>query len=155
MKTHHSGNLVHIIGLLIVGIFCISFSGNAYSAVRFEHLAINVENPREVADWYVKYVGLEILSASKKMIFVRDPGNHFMLELYHKPDAKGSFSSLNNSAGHVAFGVDDADTLSKAMVGGGAKILGTKTNPAGDTVINMTDPWGNNLQVIHRVKPKL
>ena len=36
-----------------------------------------------------------------------------------------------------------------------AKILTQFKNPAGDTVINMTDPWGNNLQVIHRVKPKL
>ncbi len=155
MNTRHKVSLLKIIGLLMIGIFCVGFSGNISSAVRFEHLAINVDNPKEVADWYVKYVGLEILSASKKMIFVRDPGNHFMLELYHKPAAKGSFSSLNHAAGHVAFAVDDAEALAKAMEKGGAKIVGTKTNPVGDTVINVTDPWGNTLQIIHRVKPKL
>jgi predicted enzyme related to lactoylglutathione lyase len=123
--------------------------------VRFEHLAINVENPKAVADWYVQYLGLTIVSASKKMIFVRDAGSHFMFELYNKPEAKGSFSSLSHASAHVAFAVDDADALSKKMVEGGAKILKTFTNPVGDTVINMRDPWGNMLQIIHRVKPKL
>jgi len=83
------------------------------------------------------------------------PGGNFMFEFYHKPDAVGSFASLNHSAGHVAFASDDADALSKKMQQGGAKIVDTTTNPVGDTVINMTDPWGNALQVIHRVKPKL
>lgn len=151
----HKETGMKLFGLVIASVFCAGLTGTASAGVRFEHMAINVENPKAVADWYVKYVGLVILSASKKMIFVRDSGGNFMFELYKKPDANGSYSSLNNAASHVAFAVDDADAVSKKMLEGGAKILGTTTNPVGDTVINMTDPWGNNLQVIHRVKPKL
>jgi len=133
----------------------ISLTLPAYSSVRFEHVAIDVENPKEVADWYVKYVGLTVISESKKMIFVGDTDHHCMFELYKKPGVKGRFSGLSHDAGHVAFATDDAAALSKKMVEGGAKILKQFTNPVGDTVINMKDPWGNNLQVIHRVKPKL
>jgi predicted enzyme related to lactoylglutathione lyase len=147
--------VMKLAGLIVVTACCIGIIGVSSAAVRFEHMAINVDNPKAIADWYVKYVGLEILSASKKMIFVRDPGSHFMFELYKKPNANGSYSSMNHAATHVAFSTGDAQALSKKMVEGGAKILKTTTNPAGDTVINMKDPWGNKLQVIHRVKPKL
>ena len=139
-----------LVCVLLAGCVGVSSAG-----VRFEHLAINVDNPKKVADWYVKYVGLTIVSANKKMIFVSDPGHHFMFELYHKPEAKGKFSDLSHPSSHYAFAVDDADSVANKMVSGGAKILKKFTNPVGDTVINMKDPWGNNLQIIHRVKPKL
>ncbi|MEJ2362204.1 MAG: VOC family protein [Gammaproteobacteria bacterium] len=144
-----------IIGfILIVGI-SIGYSGLTSASIRFEHIAINVENPKQVADWYVKYMDLKIISASKKMIFVSDPGHHCMFELYKKPGVKVSYSSLSHAASHIAFATDDAERLAKKMVEGGAKILKKFKNPVGDLVINMRDPWGNNLQVIQRVKPKL
>jgi len=140
---------------LLAGILLSGFTGVSSAAVRFEHVAINVDSPKKVADWYVKYVGLRIVSESKKMIFVGDPEGNFMFELYNKPAAKGKYSDLNHAAGHVAFATDDAESLAKKMVAGGAKLLKQFNNPVGDTVINMMDPWGNNLQVIHRVKPKI
>jgi len=140
---------------LLAGIILSGFAGVSNASVRFEHVAINVENPKKVADWYVKYVGLKIVSESKKMIFVGDPDGNFMFELYNKPAAKGKYSDLNHAAGHVAFATDDAEALAKKMVAGGAKLLKQFNNPVGDTVINMMDPWGNNLQVIHRVKLKI
>jgi catechol-2,3-dioxygenase len=139
----------------ITSIIFIGLIGVCSAATRFEHLAINVENPKKVADWYVKYVGLKIVSESKKMIFVGDMDNHFMFELYNKAEAKGKYSDLDHATSHVTFTTDDADGLAKVMQEGGAKILSQFNNPVGDTVINMTDPWGNNLQVIHRVKSKL
>jgi catechol-2,3-dioxygenase len=154
MMTRNAA-IPRLCGLLLVGVIYTVFIGISNASVRFEHLAINVENPKKVADWYVKYVGLKIVSASKKMIFVSDPGKHFMFELYKKDAAKGKFSDLNHAAGHVAFATDDAEALAGKMVQGGAKKLKQFNNPVGDTVINMQDPWGNNLQVIHRVKPKL
>ena len=141
--------------IIIASIFFIGLIGICTATTRFEHLAINVENPKKVANWYVKYVGLKIVSESKKMIFVGDLDNHFMFELYSKPEAKGKYSNLDHATSHFAFSTDDADALAKIMLDGGAKILTQFRNPAGDTVINMTDPWGNNLQVIHRVKSKL
>ena len=126
-------------GLLLVGVMYTVFIGISNASVRFEHLAINVENPKKVADWYVKYVGFSTLIA----------------RCSKKDAAKGKFSDLNHAAGHVAFATDDAEALAGKMVQGGAKKLKQFNNPVGDTVINMQDPWGNNLQVIHRVKPKL
>lgn len=146
-------------GILLVSVFSVVLSvvlsGAVVAETRFEHVAINVDNPKAVADWYAQYLGLVIVSASKKMIFVRDAGGHFMFELYSKPEAKGSYASLSHASSHVAFAVDDAEAMSKKMVEGGAKILNAFTNPVGDRVVNMRDPWGNMLQVIHRVKPKL
>jgi len=139
--------------LLLLLLNCFGISAQA--SVRFEHIAIDVENPETVADWYVKYMGLKIISKSKKMIFVGDPEHHYMFELYKKAGVEGRFSSLSHDSSHVAFSTSDAAELSKKMVEGGAKILKTFTNPVGDRVINMQDPWGNNLQVIQRVKPKL
>lgn len=147
--------LSRTIGIIFASVIFTGYVGVTSASVRFEHMAINVENPKKVAGWYVQYVGLKIISESKKMIFVGDPGNHFMLELYNKAEAKGNYSDLDHSTSHFAFSTDDADGLAKTMSEGGAKILKQFTNPVGDTVINMTDPWGNNLQVIHRVKPKL
>jgi len=140
---------------ILIFAFYGGFVSSVHASVRFEHIAINVESPKIVADWYVTYMGLKIISESKKMIFVGDPDNHCMLELYKKPDVKDSYSDLTHDASHVAFAVDNAEGLAKKMVEGGSKILKQFTNPVGDTVINMTDPWGNNLQIIQRVKPKL
>jgi catechol-2,3-dioxygenase len=140
--------------MLMFGLFS-SFTLSTYASVRFEHIAINVEDPKAVADWYVKYVDLKIISESKKMIFVGDSDHHCMFELYKKTDVKGSYSDLSHDASHVAFTTDNAAQLSSKMVEGGARLIHQFTSPAGDTVINMTDPWGNNLQVIQRVKPKL
>jgi catechol-2,3-dioxygenase len=140
--------------ILIVAAFS-SYIGITSASVRFEHIAINVENPKNVADWYVKYLGLKIISSSKTMIFVGDPGHHCMFEFYKKPNVKDSYSQLSHNASHVAFATDNAEALSKKMVEGGAKVLKKFKNPVGDQVINMRDPWGNNLQVIQRVKSKL
>lgn len=144
-----------LIGLLIAGVMFSGLCGTASASVRFEHIAINVESPKQVADWYVENLGLMIISESKAMIFVGDTGHNFMFELYSKPEAKGNYSDLNHDSSHVAFAADDAEAVAKKMVAAGAKILKQFTSPAGDTVINMADPWGNNLQVIKRVKPKL
>lgn len=133
----------------------LGWAATGAAGVRFEHLALNVDNPEQVADWYVKYLGLQLVSKSKKMIFVADLRRHFMFEFYNKAEAAGRYSDINHAASHVAFAVDDAAAVAGKLVGGGAKILKEFTNPAGDKVINMADPWGNHLQIIQRVKPKL
>lgn len=144
--------VVRIAILLIVASF---FHSLALASVRFEHLAVNVENPSAIAAWYVKYVGLDIIAENKQTIFVGDSDHHFMFELYSKAEVNDSYSGLSHSASHVAFSTDDVEGLAKIMVEGGAKVLKQFTNSVGDTVINMKDPWGINLQIIHRVKPKL
>ena len=141
--------------MVLVFACCLGWAGNGTAGVRFEHLALNVDNPEQVADWYVKYLGLQVVSKSKNMIFVADPRRHFMFEFYHKAEAKGQYSDINHAASHVAFAVNDAAAVAGRMLAGGAKILKEFTNPAGDKVINMADPWGNHLQIIQRVEPKL
>jgi catechol-2,3-dioxygenase len=150
-----SKRVPRLYGLILAGAVFVGLIGVTSASIRFEHLALNVENPRKVADWYVEYMGLKIISQNKQMIFVGDPGNHFMFELYSKTEAKGNYADLSHAASHVAFATDDADALAKKMVEGGAKVLKRFKNPAGDTVINLRDPWGTMLQVIQRVKPKL
>jgi catechol 2,3-dioxygenase-like lactoylglutathione lyase family enzyme len=148
-------NLAVLRAMLLVCACCLGWAGTGTAGVRFEHLAINVDNPEQVADWYVKYLGLQVVSKSKKMIFVADPDRHFMFEFYRKAEAKGHYSDTNHAASHVAFAVNDAPAVAGRMLAGGAKILKAFTNPAGDKVINMVDPWGNHLQIIQRAKSRL
>ena len=142
-------------GLFLAIGLLIGATGIVSATIRFEHVALNVQNPKEVADWYVKNVGLRIVSASKKMIFVGDPDGHCMFELYNKAEAKGKYSDLNHATTHIAFATDDVEGLAAKLVKAGAKQLKKTQNPAGDTIIDMLDPWGNMIQFAQRVKPKL
>ena len=152
---HKYGTIVKWIGKrLLVGVL-IGATGIAHAEIRFEHFALNVQNPKQVADWYVENVGLRIVSASKKMIFVGDPAGHCMFELYNKAEAKGKYADLNHATTHIAFATDDAEGLAAKLVKAGAKKLKQTKNPAGDTIIDLLDPWGNMIQLAQRVKPKL
>lgn len=142
-------------GFLLAIAFLTGLAGNCFASIRFEHIALNVDNPKKVADWYVENMGLKIVSQNKKMIFLSDPDGNLMFELYNKKEAKDSYSDLNHASSHVAFASDNAESLAKKLIAGGASQLKKWKNPVGETIINMRDPWGNMIQIVQRIKPKL
>ena len=52
-------SLVKVVSLIIASLMYIGLTSLVIAETRFEHMAINVENPKAVADWYVKYLGLK------------------------------------------------------------------------------------------------
>jgi predicted enzyme related to lactoylglutathione lyase len=123
--------------------------------IRFEHLGLNCVNQIETADWYMKYMGLVELwqKDNRRVIYIGDADGNFSLELYTK-EAKDKLSNLNTDAFHIAFEGNDIEALSKKMIEGGSIQIGkTSVSAIGDVVIDIADPWGNKLQLIHRKEP--
>jgi|SRR5208283_502167 len=123
--------------------------------IRFEHLGLNCVDQIVTADWYMKYMGLVELwqKDNRRVIYIGDSDGNFALELYAK-EAKDKLSNLNTDAFHIAFEGNNIEALAKKMIEGGAVQIGkTITNAIGDVVIDIADPWGNKLQLVHRKEP--
>lgn len=124
--------------------------------VRLEHLRLNVADIEATAKWYVENVDLEIIkSNSKDLIYLTDKDHNFLLELSEIPGKKNSYSDIDINAYHLAFeGQKSIKEVSEKMLANGAVQEGDLyTNKIGDYVMNVRDPNGFVVQLIHRVNP--
>ena len=128
--------------------------------IRLEHVAINVENPVEMAKWYCENLGMKVVRqgpAPVNMRFISDAGGNMMLELYHNPpDAVPDYRSTDPLTLHIAFMVDDVEGTCRKLVAAGATIATdiTVTN-SGDKLAMLRDPWGVPIQFLKRTEPML
>ena len=128
--------------------------------IRLEHVAVNVANPVEMAEWYVENLGMEIVREGPPPVngrFLVDSQGNMMLELYHNPpDAVPDYASMDPLLLHVAFLVDDVDAIREKLLAAGATSAGeVETTPAGDRIAMLRDPWGLAIQFVHRADPML
>jgi|GEM_PF-5867145 len=83
-KIYTAVLLMTLVMFVIAG--CDAGSAGADSnRIRFEHLAMNVDNSIEVAEWYRDNLGLKILREGKppgSKRFLSDPGGNMMFEFY-------------------------------------------------------------------------
>lgn len=128
--------------------------------VRFEHVALNVEDSIATAKWYRDNLGLKIIRegeapASKR--FVADPGGNMMFEFYHSRSAKvPDYASMNNHELHIAFMVDDVKAACDRLISAGAKLDGEiVVTGEGDEIAIVRDPWGIPIQFVKRARPML
>ena len=68
-----------------------------------EHIGLCVENPYDMADWYVKNLGFHILKKGGNnddgVVFIEDSKNNTVLELYNLPGlTRMPFSSFEPPA---------------------------------------------------------
>ncbi len=123
--------------------------------LRFEHIAVNVNNPREMADWYCKHLGLKVIRErpSDGYLYIADAQGHMMLELYASVGLPGpSYSSLTHRSSHISFMTDNVRLVRQRLIDAGARPMGTiQTNAEGDLTANLRDPWGNPIQFVERV----
>lgn len=132
------------------------------SPALFEHLRINVADKGATARWYVDHVGLEIIPAKNDdVVYVADKDHNFMIEFTSIPDAKNTYSDVALNAYHLAFeGHRTIEAVAEKMLKNGAVQTGDiYRNKVGDFVLNLQDPNGFAVQLIHRVdafypKPK-
>lgn len=128
--------------------------------VKVEHTAYQVADPVALARWYVTHLGLRIKraqDASPFGHFLADDGDAVMLEFYRNetlpvPD----YRSMHPMALHLAFLAQDVAAARDRLIAAGATAEGdVTTNPAGDEVAMLRDPWGLCVQLIRRAEPMI
>lgn len=128
--------------------------------MRLEHIAINVENPVAMANWYCRNLGMKIARKGPAPVnahFLSDEQENMMLEIYlNPPDTVPDYASMDPLLFHIAFMVDDVGEICRKLVDAGAKIVeDVTTTPEGDEFAILRDPWGVAIQFVKRAKPML
>lgn len=125
-------------------------------ALSIEHIGIVVRKPQEIAEWYQRVLGFEIIfsagDAAKATVFVRDAAGKCVLELINAPGLDALCDLQNDPTQlHIAFLSSDPEADADRLVREGAARIGaTIVTPAGDTLLLLKDPWGNTLQLAKR-----
>lgn len=128
--------------------------------IRFEHVAINVNDPVTMAKWYCENLGMKLIRkgpAPANARFISDSNENMMLEIYkNPPDDIPDYHSMNPLVLHVCFMVDDVKDICKRLVSGGATVVEDATIiESGDEIAMLRDPWGVPIQFIKRAEPML
>jgi catechol 2,3-dioxygenase-like lactoylglutathione lyase family enzyme len=127
---------------------------------RFEHLAVNVAEPKAMAQWYAANLGFRIVRESASpsySAFIADSAGHMMFEIYHKADQPLlDAGNIHHMSLHVAFVADSILAVKDKLMTAGATVAeDVKTSGSGDRVVTLRDPWGLPLQFVQRGKPML
>jgi glyoxylase I family protein len=133
---------------------------NSKNRIRFEHVAINVEDPASMAEWYCQNLGMKVVRkgpAPVNMRFISDAGGNMTLELYcNPPDAVPDYASMDPLLFHIAFMADDVKDIREKLIAAGATPVGDiSTTPGGDEIATLRDPWGVAIQFVKRAEPIL
>ena len=125
----------------------------------FEHLALNVADPVEVAAWYVEHLGMTIVKqgeAPVHMHFLADASRRALIELYSNPVARtDTYRDLHPAQLHVAFTSADPVADSERLVAAGALLVEHQHGADGSHLVMMRDPWGLPIQLARRAVPML
>ena len=128
--------------------------------IRLEHVAINVEDPAAMAEWYSENLAMRIIRKGPPPAngrFVSDERENMTLELYtNPPDAVPDYRSMNPLVFHIAFMVDDVERICHELLAAGATIASDiSTTTDGDQIAILRDPWGVPIQFLKRADPML
>lgn len=127
--------------------------------LRLEHVALNVTDPRAMADWYVEHLGMRVVrqvEGPPHTRFVADAGGRTVVELYVNPSARiPDYLRMDPLELHLAFDSQDPDGDRDALVRAGATALSDARLPDGSRLLMLRDPWGLALQLCARAAPLL
>jgi len=127
--------------------------------LRLEHVALNVTDPRAMADWYVEHLGMRVVrqvEGPPHTRFVADAGGRTVVELYVNPSARiPDYLRMDPLELHLAFDSQDPDGDRDALVRAGATALSDDRLPDGSRLLMLRDPWGLALQLCARAIPLL
>ena len=124
----------------------------------FEHVAINVAEPEEMAKWYEKNLGMTIVrTAAFGTHFLADTSGRVVIEIYKNSNIEIlDYPNLHQSTLHLAFIVNSVKETREKLVTAGASIVDDiLTTDAGDEMLMLKDPWGVTIQFITRAMPML
>ena len=126
--------------------------------MRLEHFALQVADPVAMADWYVKHLGCSVTRSGHA------PNHgHFLaagpvlIEIYQSTSAPvPDYPAMHPAQLHLAFVSENLKADRDRLVAAGAKIFEDYfTNPAGDQLMMLRDPWGVAIQLVKRAEPML
>jgi len=125
--------------------------------MKFEHFALNVPAPHEMALWYAEHLGFRILKQSSTgslAHFLGDDSGRVCLELYRNPSAPiPDYTAQPPLVFHFAVATADTKALRARLVAAGAVLLTEETLPDGSVLGMLRDPWGVALQLCQRATP--
>lgn len=125
--------------------------------MHFEHVALNVTDPRAMAQWYVENLSMRIVlqvEAPPYMRFLADATGRVIFELYANPKATiPDYTTQHPLVLHAAFAVEDIDATMARLTAVGATIFSVETTPDGGRLAMLRDPWGMALQLTQRAVP--
>ena len=111
-----------------------------------------------MADWYVKHLGCQIVRSGGAPNFARFfAAGPVLLEIYQgTATAPLDFPALHPPQLHLAFVSDNIKADRDRLLAAGARIAeDVSTNPVGDELVMLRDPWGIALQLVKRAQPML
>ena len=125
--------------------------------MKLEHTAFPVQDPVQVANWYVEHLGMRIVrqtGAPTHTHFLADEAGS-VFEIYNNPQvAVPDYLRMHPLLLHLAFGVDDMRATWNRLVAVGASVVEKPTPmPNGDILCMLRDPWGLALQLVKRHEP--
>jgi catechol 2,3-dioxygenase-like lactoylglutathione lyase family enzyme len=127
--------------------------------LRLEHVALNVADPRAMADWYVAHLGMRVVrqvEGPPHTRFIADASGATVVELYENRAARiPDYLRMDPLELHLAFDSQDPDGDCAALVLAGATALTDDVLPDGSRLLMLRDPWGLALQLCARATPLL
>lgn len=127
--------------------------------MKIEHFAINVENPLEMADWYVDHLGMKVVRQDKTepyMTFLADDSGRVMIEIYKNPvDEVPDYRNMNPLIVHIAYVSENPTKDKDRLVKAGAKVESDDHLDDGSHLVMLRDPWGVCIQLCKRGTPML
>lgn len=127
--------------------------------MKIEHFALNVPDPKEMADWYVQNLGMKIVRQQKEppfMTFLADASGQVMIEIYHNSSAPvPDYKNQDVLVVHLAFSTSDPKGDKRRLQMAGAREDSDDITGAGDHLIMMRDPWGIPIQLCKRANPMI
>jgi catechol 2,3-dioxygenase-like lactoylglutathione lyase family enzyme len=123
-----------------------------------EHVAFQVEDPRGMAEWYAKHLGMRaVLEAGPPnwTRFLADGSGHVMLEIYRSATVSvPDYRSMDPLVTHISFEASDVRAVRERLRAAGATPVGeVSPTPDGGEVATMRDPWGLAIQFVRRGRP--
>ncbi len=127
--------------------------------MKIEHFAINVEEPVDMAEWYKKNLGLNIVKQSKEapfMTFMADDSGRVMIEIYKNPaDEVPDYKNMDPLIVHIAYVSKDPAEDKERLLDAGATLVSDDLLDDGSHLVMLRDPWGVCIQLCKRGTPML
>ena len=121
--------------------------------LKIEHIALQVEDPRAMAAWYIEQVGMQVVRDAGAAVFLGDATGQVILELYHNETvAVPDYAAMDPLLLHVAFASDDPPADASPLIQAGATQIDDIHGDNGDRIIVLRDPWGLAIQLAKRAK---
>ncbi|MFP4621466.1 MAG: VOC family protein [Bacteroidales bacterium] len=122
----------------------------------FEHFAINVDKPKQMAEWYVKNLNMSIAKSMDEAPythFLADDTGRLAMEIYSNEKAEvPDYEKVQPLTFHMAFASENAEKMKNKLVEEGATVFEELKPNEGTHLVMLRDPYGVPLQICQRAE---